>query len=156
MKRLALLAFVLAFAAGCGGDGGGGGGGELSKSEYQEKVQAVGETLSKSIDDLGSAVSGSGNLEEAASQIQTLQDALNGAADDLAALDAPSDVDSAHDKLVEGIHGFADSLGDLESAMADGNLEEIQEFQTDFAESDAVKKISDATEELGEKGYKIG
>lgn len=152
MKHLALLAFLLALA-GCGG---GGGGSELSKSEYQKEVQAVGKTLSTSIDDLGSAVSGSGDLEEAAGQIDALQEALKGAADDLAELEPPSDVESAHDKLVEGIRGFADGLDDLESAMADGDVDEIQKFQTDFASSDAVQKISDATEELGEKGYKIG
>jgi len=153
VKHLALLAFLLALAAGCGG---GGGGSELSKSEYQKEVQAVGKTLSTSIDDLGSAVSGSGDLEEAAGQIDALQEALKGAADDLAELEPPSDVESAHDKLVEGIRGFADGLDDLESAMADGDVDEIQKFQTDFASSDAVQKISDATEELGEKGYKIG
>jgi hypothetical protein len=147
MRRLtALLAVVV--LAGCGG------GDRLSKADYQREVHKVGETLGSSIRGLGD-LGNNPNLKEASKQIEELQDALRKAADDLDGLEPPADIGSAHDELVEGIHGFADELDELSDATADGDVQRIREFEAQFSQSDAVEKIRDASAELEQKGYKI-
>ena len=151
---LAALAVALGGAA-CGGDGGGGD--RLSKTEYQQEVTAVGDTLTKSAEGLSGAFSQSDpeSLDQVADQIEELKDAMNAAADDLDNLNPPADAEAAHDKMVEGIRGFADDIGNVADAARDGNLKDLQAFSESFGNSESVKKIQEATEELQAKGYTL-
>jgi hypothetical protein len=146
---------VAAGAAGCGGDGGGGD--RLTKTEYQQEVTAVGDTLSQSAEGLSGAFSESDpeSLDQVADQIEQLEDAMNGAADELDDLNPPADAEAAHDKMVEGIRGFADDVGKVADAARDGNLKDLQAFSENFGNSESVKQIQEATEELQAKGYTL-
>ena len=158
MKRIWIVLAALAVAVGatgCGGDDGGGD--RLSKTEYQQQVKTVGDTLSKSAEGLSGAFSESDpeSLDQVADQIEQLQEAMNGAADDLDNMNPPADAEAAHNKLVEGIRGFADDIGGVADAARDGNLKELQAFSENFGNSESVKKIQEATEELQAKGYTL-
>jgi hypothetical protein len=149
VTRIALLLLLVLAAAGCGGDGG-----RLAKPEYQKEVRQVGDTLGKSIRGLGEAGSNT-DLKAAAKQIETLQDALRAAADDLDELRPPEEIEGAHDELVDGIRGFADELDELRKASAAGDAAAIRAFEQSFTGSAAVKKIRDASAKLEAAGYKI-
>lgn len=148
MTRLAgLLVVVALLLAGCGG-----GGDRLTKEEYQSEVQGVGETLG---DALGGVDTEGGGIDELGGQVDELQTALDSAADDLDELTPPEEVEDAHDKLVEGIRGFADELEELGTAAESGDLGAIQAFQEVFTTSESVRKIREAADELQDKGYSL-
>ena len=156
MKRIWIvvaLAVGIA-AAGCGGDGGGD---RLTKEEYQQEVRDVGQTLSQSAEGLSGAFSQSDpeSLDQVADQIEELQAAMNQAAEELDDMNPPEDAESAHDDLVEGIRGFSDEVGEVADAAREGNLQDLQSFSQNFANSDSVQQIEQATEELRSKGYTI-
>lgn len=159
MRRIWIVVAALALAAGAAACGGDGGGGEpLSKEEYQQEVNKVGDTLSQSADGLSGAFNQSDpeSLDQVADEVEKLQDAMVKAAEDLDALNPPDDAQAAHDKLVEGIRGFADDVGKLADSARAGELAEIQSFAEDFTNSESAKKIQEATEELQAKGYTLG
>jgi hypothetical protein len=148
VTRLAgLLVAALLLLAGCGGDD------RLSKEEYQGEVQGVGKTLGDALG--GIDTSSAGGLDEVGGQVTGLQTALREAADDLDDLSPPADVEDAHEKLVDGIRGFADDLEQLAEAAESGDLTAIQTFQDVFTTSDSVRKIREAADELQDKGYAL-
>jgi hypothetical protein len=149
MRKACALA-VAALLAGCGG-----GDERLSKAQYQRELSEVGKTLSESIGSVGGAVTGVADLEAAGEQVGELQTALSKAADDLDELEPPEDVEGAHEKLVQGIRGFADELEDLEIAIRGGDLGRIRTFENDFGNSEPVAQIREASEELEEQGYEL-
>ena len=157
MKRIRIVVGTLALgiaAAGCGGDGGGD---RLTKEEYQQEVRTVGQTLTRSAEGLSGAFTQSDpeSLDQVADEIEELQDAMNKAADDLDAMNPPADAESAHNDLVDGIRGFADEIGQVADAAREGNLQDLQSFSESFSNSEAVKKIEQATQELQSKGYTL-
>ena len=157
MKRIRIVVATLALglaAAGCGGDGGGQ---RLTKEEYQQEVRQVGDTLTKSAEGLSGAFSQSDpeSLDQVAGEVEELQNAMNQAADDLEAMNPPEDAESAHDDLVDGIRGFSDEIGQVADAAREGNLQELQSFSESFSDSESVKKIEQATQELQSKGYTL-
>jgi hypothetical protein len=159
MKRIWIVvgALALAFAAAAAGCGGDGGGDQLTKEEYQQEVKKVGDTLSSSAGGLSSAFGQSDpeSLDQVADEIEKLQQAMEDAADDLDNLTPPDDAQSAHDKLVEGIRGFADEIGGVADAARDGDLAALRDFGEGFEDSESVKQIQEATEELQSKGYTL-
>ena len=139
-------------AAGCGG-----GDDRLSQGEYEDRVADVGTNLEQSFDDLsGTFDEGDGaSLDDAADQIGQIQEDMRQRADELDDVEPPEDVQEAHDKLVEGLQGFADDLDEFRQAVDEGDVQAIQQFATEFQQSDAAKKIQEAGEELEKKGYDI-
>jgi hypothetical protein len=57
--------------------------------------------------------------------------------------------------MVEGIRGFADEIGEVADAARDGNLKDLRAFSENFGNSESVKQIQEATEELQAKGYTL-
>ena len=157
MRRIWIVLAAAALAAGAAGCGGDGGGDRLSKEEYQQQVKDVGSTLTKSAEGLSGAFNQSDpeSLDQVADEVEKLQDAMNTAADDLDAMNPPQDAQASHDKLVDGMRGFAGDIGDLAEAARDGRLKDIQDFAENFGNSDSAKKIQEATEELKAKGYAL-
>lgn len=148
MSRLVALAVAAVALAGCGG-----GGDRLTKEEYQAEVRKVGATLSGALG--GVDTEGAGGLSAVEGQVEQLQSALRDAAAELEDLSPPEDVEGAHEKLVQGIRGFADDLDDLNDALGREDLGAIRSFENDFMNSDSVKQIREAAEELQEKGYTL-
>ncbi len=124
-------------AAGCGG-----GDDRLSQGEYEDRVADVGTDLEESFDDLsGTFEQGEGaSLDEAADQIGQIQESMRERADELDDLEPPEDVQEAHDKLVEGLNGFADDLDEFRQAVDEGDVQAIQQFATEFQQSDAAQE----------------
>jgi soluble cytochrome b562 len=153
MKRklgLAGLALALGlFVAACGG---GGGGDRLSKADYLAKVQAVGAEMNKTLSGLGST---SSDPKLAAEQFGKLKVALKAAADELAALKPPAEVDSAHKQFAEGISLLADEIGKASTVMAGGDLKAALEFVTNLAKSPAMAKVQAAVAEFKKAGYDV-
>ena len=159
-RKLGLLALALAlglFVAACGGggDGGGsaGGGDRLSKDDYIVKVTAVGEKMSGTLEGLGETPS---DPEAGAKQFAALSEALKGAADDLAALNPPAEVEAAHKKFAEGISMLADEIGMAGEGMMGGDMGVALTFVSGLASSEAMAKIQEAADELEKAGYSIG
>ena len=148
MRRLIALVVAAVALAGCGG-----GEDRLSKAEYQEEVHKVGNTLSGALS--GVDTEGAGGLSAVSGQVEQLQSALRGAAADLEELSPPEDVEGTHEKLIQGIRGFADELDDLNDALQREDLGAIRSFENGFTSSDSVKQIREAAEELQEKGYTL-
>ena len=158
-RKLGLLALALAlglFVAACGGggDGGGsaGGGDRLSKDDYIAKVTAVGEKMSATLEGLGETPS---DPEAGAKQFAELSEALKGAADELAALNPPEEVQAAHEKFSEGISMLADEISKAGDGLAGGDLSAALTFVSGLASSEAMAKIQEAADELEKAGYEI-
>ena len=158
-RKLGLLALALAlglFVAACGGggDGGGsaGGGDRLSKDDYIAKVTAVGEKMSATLEGLGETPS---DPEAGAKQFAELGEALNGAADELAALNPPEEVQAAHEKFSEGISLLADEISKAGGGLEGGDLSAALTFVSGLASSEAMAKIQEAAEEFEKAGYDI-
>jgi hypothetical protein len=109
---------------------GGGGGGALSKQEYQDRLDTTRTELSASFAALGTqlegALGGSGSLNDAASQVESIQENLRAQADELESLTPPGAATDANDALASGMHELADDLGAFKSALESGDLGEIQ------------------------------
>lgn len=153
----AVLALALV-AAGCGGGGGSGGGsgsgGQLSKSDYEQKMQAIGTDAKKSLNGLN--LSNVSDLKEIAKQTGVAKDKLNSVADQVASLNAPDNAKADNAKMVTGLRGLADELGKLQQAANKGDLKELQKVGNEFSTSQAVKDADDAAKDLKKKGYNIG
>ena len=150
---LALTLGLFVAACGGGGDSSSVGGDRLSKDEYLTKVKAVGEKMSATMGALGEAPS---DPEAGGKQFADLSTALQGAADDLAALNPPEEVEDAHKKFAEGVSMLADDIGKAGEAMSGGDMGDAMSFVGGLANSDAMKKIQEAADELEKAGYNVG
>ena len=158
MKRnVGLMAFALAvglFLTACGGGGSGSAGGErLSKDDYLVKVKAVGTKVSDTMNALGDAGS---DPKAGAKQFETIGAALQAAADDLAALNPPEDVQAAHEQFTDGLSMLADEIAKAGEGMKDGDTGSALTFMAGLANSKAMTKIKEAADDLEKAGYNIG
>ena len=110
--------------------GGGGGGDALSKQEYQDQLNTTRTELSTSFEALGTqlegALKGSGSLDDAASEVESIQEKLRAQADELESLTPPDDAAEANDKLASGMQELADDLDGFKSALESGDFGKIQ------------------------------
>lgn len=152
MKRklglVALAAGIVLFAAACGG----GSSERLSKDAYLTKVSAVGDTMNATLSGLGDTPS---DPKAAAEQFAKLGDALAGAADELAALNPPEEVDAAHKKFTKGIRMLADEIGKAGDGMKGGDMSAALSFASGLASSKAMTTIQEAVTELEKAGYTL-
>jgi hypothetical protein len=140
---LALAGAVALVAAGCGG---GGGGTPLSKAEYEQQMQTIGQDLSAALD-----TSGATSAEDAVPKVEEAQTTLREAADKMDEMTPPEDIADEHDQLVEGVRAFADDLDDVISALEDGDLSAI----SNMLSLDSIQQIQTASAAITGKGYDI-
>jgi methyl-accepting chemotaxis protein len=144
-----------ALAAGCGGSGG-----PLSKDAYQQELDSAIQKVEQAFEGLGESLqkvgSGSGSLDQVAEEVGNIQDELDSAADDLDGVTPPEDVEAAHDKLVDGMHGLSDDLEEFKGAIEDGDESAIERFASEARNLPSVQKLEEASNELKEKGYDVG
>ena len=149
-----LAAVVLALAAGgCGGGGGGSGGTQLSKTQYESRIQKDGDDIKNVFAPLSKPPK---SLPDLASKIKAGQQKLRQAADDLENAKPPSDV--AHDNavLAAGLRRLADQLEPLRKGAAAGDPNLVRQAVTKLQSSTSLKRAQQATEDMKKKGYTIG
>jgi hypothetical protein len=152
---LAALAVAL-LVAGCGGGNdksGSGGGTQLSKTQYESRIQKDGDDIKNVFQPLNTPPK---SLKDLATKLEAGQKKLRAAADDLDGVKPPSDV--AHDNavLAAGLRKLADQLEPLRKAAAANDANAIRKAVTQLQGSQSLKEAQKATDDMKKKGYKIG
>jgi len=140
-----LGAVAVLLAAGCGGGGSGSG---PTKAEYVGQMKVIGQSLSTSLNTLGSATTPA----KAATALQEVQVDLRGAADKLEAIKAPDPIKSQHADLVKAVRDFADELDPVIKDLQAGKMTALQAVPT----LKGLTEIQTASTAISNKGYKIG
>ncbi len=139
--------------------GGANGGDALSKQEYQDRLDTTRTELSTSFEALGTqlegALKGSSSLDDAASEVDSIQEKLRAQADELEGLTPPDDATEANDKLASGMQELADDLDAFKSALESGDLGKIQAEANKIETFTSGKKLQQAGDELEAAGYKF-
>jgi hypothetical protein len=152
MRRLLVFAVLLALVvAGCGGGGDGG----SSKEDYAQSLADASQTLQKTFSDILAQTGSGSTTEQTGARLDKGADALDKAADRFASIDPPSDAKSAHDKLVSGLHELADVFRKGATEAKQGDTKGLTSTLQGLAQSDGVKKITDAQQELEQKGVTV-
>ena len=161
MLRVSLLCSLVTalLLAACGGGGGGDGGDALSKQEYQDRLNTTRTELSTSFDALGTqlegALKGSGSLDDAASEVESIQEKLRAQADELENITPPDDAAAANDKLASGMQELADDLDAFKSALDSGDFGKIQTEANKIETFSSGKTLQQAGDDLEAAGYKF-
>jgi hypothetical protein len=137
--------------------GGGNGGDALSKQEYQDQLDTTRTELSTSFDALGTqlegGLQGSGSLDEAASEVESIQEKLRAQAEELEGLTPPDDAAEANDTLASGMQELADDLDAFKSALESGDFGKIQAEANKIEMFTSGKKLQQAGDDLEAAGY---
>jgi predicted small secreted protein len=147
-----LCAFVL---AGCGGGGGAdsGGGTQLSKTQYESRIQKDGDDIKNVFEPLSKPPK---SLDALASNIAVGQKKLRAAADDLDSIKPPSDVAHDNDVLADGLRTLANELDPLRKGAEKNDPNLVRKAVTGLQSSNSLKDAQKATEDMKKKGYSIG
>jgi outer membrane murein-binding lipoprotein Lpp len=145
---LAAALLCAALLAGCGG---------TSKADYQKQVKKVGTHVEQDLNKLDSG-------KPSPADITAAEKSINQAADDIDAIDPPSEVKGLHNDLVKELHATADVLDRLAPLMKQaskdpnslGNDEQQQmkDISSDFAR--IQKEMTRIEKGYKAKGYEIG
>jgi multidrug efflux pump subunit AcrA (membrane-fusion protein) len=141
MKRLALIAVAGVLLAGCGGSS------RMSKSAYEQKLQAEGKSVQTAVN----AVAKTSNFNDFAKNIDTAEAAVKKAADDLDSLKPPSDVATDNAALVAALRRIQAGLEQVKA-----NPTQAQAIVKQIESSKELKAAEKATADLKQKGYKVG
>jgi soluble cytochrome b562 len=161
VRRVFLLCSLLTalLLTACGGGGGGGGGDALSKQEYQDRLNTTRTELSTSFDALGTqlegALKGAGSLDDAASEVESIQEKLRAQADELENITPPDDAAAANDKLASGMQELAGDLDAFKSALESGDFGKIQTEANKIETFASGKTLQQAGDDLEAAGYKF-
>ena len=158
MPRVPFLCAILTviLLSACGG---GNGGDALSKQEYQDRLDTTRTELSASFEALGTqlegALKGSSSLDDAASEVESIQEKLRAQADELEGLTPPDAATEANDALASGMQELADDLDAFKSALESGDLGKIQAEANKIETFTSGQKLQQAGDELEAAGYKF-
>ena len=131
--------------AGCGG------GGRLTKAAYEQKLQKAGRELSTSLRQL----SRSNSKDEFKHGVDTVEKALNDAADELDGITPPQDVQGANDRLVDGLRRLAHDFGEAKAA-ADKGPDAARQKGREITTGPASREADDAIKQIQRRGYDVG
>jgi hypothetical protein len=147
-RALALGAAVaVAAAAGCGG----GGDSRLTKSQYEQKMQAEATSLQASVRNLGFV---EGSLSTLAAKVDKIQKAFSKAANDIDALVPPKDAEADTQRIADTLKRLPVSSANIRSAAAQKDTQRVQQL---FAQiQTAGQAAAQASTDLKRKGYDIG
>jgi hypothetical protein len=143
---LLVLAGVLVLAA-CGA-----GSSRLSKSEYEQKLNAEATSLQAAFGALD--IQHNKNLDELATKVERLQAKVGQTANDIDKLNPPKDAEADTKKIAATLHRFADIFGELEDAARAGDRTKLLSAQQKLLAASQVG--TEATNDLKQKGYDIG
>jgi uncharacterized protein YukE len=153
MRRLLIVLTVLIalVAAGCGG----GGDKHASKDDYGEQLAQAGQTLQKTFADISDQTGSGTSAKEIATRLDRGAAALDQAAKRFADIQPPSDVKSAHQKLVDGLEELAGVFRQGATAARKNDTANLTKSLQGLSTSDGVKKITEAQQELKAKGIQV-
>jgi len=119
----------------------------LSKADYVKQMQAIGRSLSTSINSVSTVTS----PKQAATALTKVQGDLNAAADEMEKITPPDDIKDAHEKLTQAVSDFADELQPIIDKLDNGNLSALAGVTT----LKAFKDLQAAAAQITKAGYKI-
>jgi hypothetical protein len=152
LATLAALLLALALlAAGCGG--GKGGGGELSKTQYESRIQKDAQEIRDAFTPLSTAPA---SLKEFASEIKAGQEKLGHVADDLESVTPPAAARRDNERLAAGLRKLASLLEPLRRAALKANPVGVRDAAQNLQNSTALKDAQQAIKDLKKKGYDLG
>jgi hypothetical protein len=125
----------------------------LTKRQYEQKVQSVYGQVRVSFLELGH---NAGSLQDLATSVESAQQELRDAAEELEEIKPPEAVEEENEELVEGMRGYADDLDQLREAAADDNAAGVQTFNAEIAGNESVARMAEAAEEMIHHGYDLG
>lgn len=140
------LATVALLAAGCGG---------TSEEDYEKEIDRLVVTLDEQVTEIGRDIQSSGNLENAAADVEKGADTLDEAAADLEDIDPPDDADDAHTKIVAGLKSLAGDFREAARAAGANDAQKVLALFADIEASEGFKKIDEARNELKAAGYDV-
>ena len=143
MKRLALLALTGVLLAGCGGSS------HLSKAAYEQRLQADGNAVQKTVTALTKTTPSS--LAQFAQRVDAAETAVKNAGDDLSSLKPPKDAVDDNNAIVAAFRAIQDALERVKANPAGA-----QTIVTKLEASPTLKAAERATADLKKKGYKVG
>jgi hypothetical protein len=111
-------------------------------------MQAIGQSLSTSLNKLGSAT----DAKSAATALTSVQSDLRAAADRLDGITPPGKIKAEHDQLVKAVRDFADELSAVITKLKNGNLQALSTVPA----LKGLTEIQTASSAIAAKGYKIG
>lgn len=147
MPRLTAIAFALLALSACVG---GGDEERLSKPEYEEKVRTVYAEIQLTFQRTRGTEG-----EELAGRIVLAQESLRHAADELAGVSPPEEVEAHHADLIEGMREYADALDEAVQAASRNDESALERFQN-VGDDPGVREMAEAAEEMKLKGYDLG
>jgi hypothetical protein len=142
-----LVALAALVVAGCGGSS------RMSKTAYDQKLQADGKAVEAAVTKISGNPS---SLAQLAKEVDAAETAVTNAADDLDKAKPPSDADTDNTKIVAALRAIATQLEKLKKAAATGNPSAAQAAATAIRNSPEVKAAQAAIADLKKKGYKVG
>ena len=152
VRRLGLLALVLALAAaGCGSSSS-----RLSKDDYEQHLQQVVPPLARSLLKSQLALEGIRARGPAQSELVSLRRSVDGARARLAPLDPPAGEQATHTQLVRGLRRLDRDLAALTPLIARNKLGFLQRRAAQFGSWPSVLAVRGAFRRLIDDGYDIG
>jgi hypothetical protein len=170
---LALAAALLIAVAGCGGGGGNGGSTEsgttteaagstpatttaasstpMPKAQYVQRMQAIGRSLSTSLNTVGTTTTAA----KTATTLAGVQQDLRDAADKLKRITPPRPIKAEHAQLERAVRDFAEELSPVIRRLRTGKLAVARTVPT-LQSLQGLREIQQASAAIAGKGYKIG
>jgi hypothetical protein len=171
---LALAAAGLLAVTGCGGGGGNGAsteggittaaaesppatttaaasGAPMPKAQYVQRMQAIGRSLSTSLNTVGATATAA----KTATKLASVQQDLRDAADKLKRITPPRPIKAEHAQLERAVRDFAEELSPVITKLRTGKLAAARTVPT-LQALQGLREIQQASAAIAGKGYKIG
>jgi hypothetical protein len=147
LMGLAVAAALAVLAAGCGGSS------QMSKADYEAKLQAEGQGVQDAVAKISSSLT---SMTQLAKRVAAAEVAAKKAADDLDALKPPADVAADNDKLVLALRTIDAQLKKLAQAAKEADQVAAQQAAAAIQNAPEIKAGQAAVNDMKKKGYKVG
>jgi methyl-accepting chemotaxis protein len=148
--RLFIIAALVLVAAGCGG--GGSSGGPLSKSEYEHKMQAEAKQLTDALRNAN--VTSAKDVHEFADRLGSVKDDIAKSADNVQALQPPTNAAADTQTIADVLHRIAAAIGEIQTAASKNDDASFQRDVRQLAQE--LRAAGPAVKDLNQKGYDVG